>query len=181
MKILVLPMCAARISYSSWPDRGLWLAYQLFTSSLKVAIYAAHSLYFVSDANKASSTIINRFNTALSIKSYRHGTAQPGTSVSHYAQHLRSNGLLAFTLIHSSSLIYGPDNEYRVRKKDAGIYKAASKSALKKAASYAEALRKKQAAATQRADKEAEEQTALLAALEQAKSSEPRNLLLAVM
>lgn len=75
-----------------------------------------------------------------------------------------------FQTLSEAYLRYGPDNDYRVKKRDENEYQAVPKSALKKAAKFAETQRKKQAAATKRLDKEAEAQTALLAALEQAKS-----------
>jgi asparaginyl-tRNA synthetase len=64
----------------------------------------------------------------------------------------------------------GPDDEYQVKKKDGEGYKPAAKSALKKAASYANQQRKKRDAAAKRAEKEAHEKAALEAAIEQAKS-----------
>lgn len=75
-----------------------------------------------------------------------------------------------FQTLSEAYLRFGPNSDYRVMKRDDNEYHAVAKSALKKAARFAESQRKKQAATTKRLDKEADEQTALLAALEQAKS-----------
>src|SRR5436190_3401327 len=64
----------------------------------------------------------------------------------------------------------GPGNEYHVQKKDEKEYKPAAKSALKKAVNFAEQQRKKRDAAAKRAEKEAHNQAALDAAIEQAKN-----------
>lgn len=75
-----------------------------------------------------------------------------------------------FQTLSEAYLRYGPDNDYYVRKTDDDGYKPVAKSALKKAARFAEIRHKKQEAATKRLGKEAEEQAALLATLEQAES-----------
>lgn len=74
-----------------------------------------------------------------------------------------------FQSLAGAYLRFGTDHEYVVKKKDDEEYKPAAKSALKKAASYVEVQRKKQAAALKRAEQEAEDQATLLATLEQAK------------
>ena len=75
-----------------------------------------------------------------------------------------------FKSLSQAYLERGPDDEYQVKKKDGEEYKPAAKSALKKAASYADQQRKKRDAAAKRAEKEAHEKAALEAAIEQAKS-----------
>jgi asparaginyl-tRNA synthetase len=75
-----------------------------------------------------------------------------------------------FRSLFQAYLEHGPDNEYQVKKNDGEEYKAAAKSALKKAANYASQQCKKREAAAKRAEKEALEKAALEAAIEQAKS-----------
>jgi asparaginyl-tRNA synthetase len=77
---------------------------------------------------------------------------------------------LHFKSLSQAYLERGPDDEYQVKKKDGEEYKPAAKSALKKAASYADQQRKKRDAAAKRAEKEALEKAALEAVIEQAKS-----------
>ncbi|KAK7402881.1 hypothetical protein QQX98_011366 [Neonectria punicea] len=64
---------------------------------------------------------------------------------------------------------HGPDTQYRVMKKDDEEYKPAAKSALKKAANYAANQRKKLQAAAKREEKEATEDAAREAVLEETK------------
>jgi asparaginyl-tRNA synthetase len=75
-----------------------------------------------------------------------------------------------FKSLSEAYLERGSDNEYQVKKKDEDEYKPAAKSALKKAANYADSQRKKRDAAAKRAEKEAQEEAARRAALEQAKN-----------
>ncbi|KAM0249629.1 hypothetical protein ACHAP5_002755 [Fusarium lateritium] len=64
---------------------------------------------------------------------------------------------------------HGAESEYQVKKKDDEEYKPAAKSALKKAVAYATGQKKKQDAAAKRAEKDAQDETARLAVLEEAK------------
>lgn len=64
----------------------------------------------------------------------------------------------------------GAENEYQVKKKGDEEYKPAAKAALKKAVNYADQQRKKREAAAKRADKDAQEEAAREAILEQAKN-----------
>ncbi|KAF4469532.1 asparaginyl-trna synthetase [Fusarium albosuccineum] len=64
---------------------------------------------------------------------------------------------------------HGAETEYQVKKKDDEEYKPAAKAALKKAANYAAQQKKKLEAAAKRAEKDAQEEAARLAVLEQAK------------
>jgi asparaginyl-tRNA synthetase len=74
------------------------------------------------------------------------------------------------SLIHAYVEKGGADNEYHVKKAGEDEYKPATKSALKKAANYLVTVNKKNAAASQRADKEAQDKIALDAAIEAAKN-----------
>lgn len=58
-----------------------------------------------------------------------------------------------FQTLSEAYLRYGPDNYYRIRTEHDTEFKAVTKSALKKAAKFAETQRKKQANASKRADK----------------------------
>jgi asparaginyl-tRNA synthetase len=74
-----------------------------------------------------------------------------------------------FNSLSEAFLRHGPEREYRVKKKEDEEYQPATKSALKKAANYAVAQRKKRQAAATRAEREAEEAATVEAALTQAK------------
>ncbi|KAK7431597.1 hypothetical protein QQZ08_001815 [Neonectria magnoliae] len=65
---------------------------------------------------------------------------------------------------------HGADADYQVKKKDDEEYKPATKSGLKKAAAYAAQQRKKLESAAARAEKDAEQEAARLAVLEEAKN-----------
>ncbi|KAJ4259672.1 hypothetical protein NW762_007602 [Fusarium torreyae] len=64
---------------------------------------------------------------------------------------------------------HGAESEYQVKKKDDEEYKPAAKSALKKAVNYAAQQKKKLEAAAKRAEKDAQDESARLAVLEEAK------------
>lgn len=64
---------------------------------------------------------------------------------------------------------HGVDSDYQVKKKDDEEYKPATKSALKKATTYAAQQRKKLESAAARAKTDAEQEAARLAVLEEAK------------
>src|SRR6478735_11051356 len=65
---------------------------------------------------------------------------------------------------------HGAESEYQVKKKDDEEgYKPAAKSALKKAVAYAAQQKKKAEAAAKRAEKDAQDEAARLAVLEEAK------------
>ena len=65
---------------------------------------------------------------------------------------------------------HGVDADYQVKKKDDEEYKPATKSSLKKATAYATQQRKKLESAAARAEKDAEQEAARLAVLQEAKN-----------
>jgi asparaginyl-tRNA synthetase len=75
-----------------------------------------------------------------------------------------------FASLQQAFLHHGATTEYQVKKKGEEEYKPAAKAGLKKAAAYVEQQRKKQAAAASRAEREAQEEAAREAVLEQAKN-----------